>query len=129
MFELLISLFNELENHQKVYIDINGKQSIKVLEKGCSINFNKYNRQIKAWFMIYADFESILTKIESKEHKADYTATYQDHIACSYEYNLVCADDTLSKPEKDYLGKDSVYNFISNMIEEEYCKEIMKKEF
>ena len=99
MFELLIRLFNELENHQKVYIDINGKQSIKVLEKGCSINFNKYNRQIKAWFMIYADFESILTKIESKEHKAD------------------------------YLGKDSVYNFISNMIEEEYCKEIMKKEF
>ena len=39
-------------------------------------------------------------------------------INCSYGYKLVCVDDKFSKPFKTYLGKDAVYNFINNMIEE-----------
>ena len=47
-----------------------------------------------------------------------YTNKYQKHIACSYGYKLVCVDDKLSKLVKTYLGKDTVYNFINSMIEE-----------
>ena len=51
---------------------------------------------------------------------------YQKHIACSYEYKLVCVDDKFSKPFKAYLGKVAVYNFINSMIEEsKYCNEVM----
>ena len=33
------------------------------------------------------------------------------------------------KPEKDFIGKDSIFSFISDMIEEvNYCKKIIKKE-
>ena len=47
-----------------------------------------------------------------------YMNKYQKHIACSYE------------PFKTYLGKDAVYSFIDNMIEEsKYCSVVMKKYF
>ena len=36
----------------------------------------------------------------------------------------------LSKPFRSYLGEDSGYNFINNMIEEsKCCIEVMKKTF
>ena len=47
-----------------------------------------------------------------------------------YGYKLVCADDKFTKPFKSYLGKDTVYNFISSMIKEsEYCSDMMRKHF
>ena len=59
-----------------------------------------------------------------------YTNKYKKHIACTYHYKLVCADDKFSKPFKTYLGEDVVYNFINNMIEEnKYCSEVIKKRF
>ena len=62
--------------------------------------------------------------------KESYTNKYQKHIACSYGYKLVCVDDKFSKPFKTYLGKDTVYNFINNMIQEsKHCSEVMKKHF
>ena len=36
-------------------------------------------------------------------------------------------DDKFSKPFKTYLGKDTVYNFINNMIKEsKYWSDVMK---
>ena len=59
-----------------------------------------------------------------------YRNKYQKHIACSYDYKLVCVGNKFSKPFKTHLGKDAVYNFISSMIEEtEYCSDITKKTF
>ena len=55
---------------------------------------------------------------------------YQKHVACISGYKLVCVDDKFSKPFRSYLGEDSVYNFINDMIEEsKYCIEVMKKIF
>ena len=65
-----------------------------------------------------------------KNPKEFYTNKYQKHIACSYGYKLVCVDDKIDESFKTYLGKDSVYNFINNMIEEsKYCSDVMKKHF
>ena len=125
-----------LENQWKICLETDVKQSIKCLKKvavlSSSIKFNKYSRKLKSPQVNYADFESILTKFESKEQKPDqsYTDKYQYHTACSYGYKLVCADDVFSKPKKDCLGKDSVYKFISDMVQEvKFCKRMMKKEF
>ena len=42
----------------------------------------------------------------------------------------MCVDDKFSKSFKPYLVEDTVYNFISIMIEEsEYCSDVMKKHF
>ena len=69
-------------------------------------------------FIIYADFESILVSENNGKQNLEesYTNKYQKHIACSYDYKLICADDKFSKSFKTYLGEDAVYNFINNMI-------------
>ena len=80
--------------------------------------------------MVYADFESILEpeNNEKQNQKESYLNKYQKHIACSYRYKLVYIDDKFGKPFKNYLGKDAVYNFVKNMIEEsKYFSEVMKK--
>ena len=69
-------------------------------KKGEYIKFKNYERKIKQPFIIYAYFEEILVP-ESYRNK------YQKHIACSYEYKLVCIDGKSSKPFKTYLRKDS----------------------
>ena len=43
------------------------------------------------------------------------TSKHQKHIACSYGYKLVCVHK-FSNPFKTYVGKDAVYNFVNNMI-------------
>ena len=69
-------------------------------------------------------------KIMESKMQESYTNRYQKHIDCSYGYKLVCVDDKFSKSLKTYLGKNTVYNFINNMIEEsKYCSEVMKKHF
>ena len=64
--------------------------------------------------------------------KKSYTNKFHKHIACSYDYKLVCVDDKFSKRFKTYLPEPAVYNFIDNMIKEsKYCKLqlLMKKHF
>ena len=78
--------------------------------------------------MIYPDFESILVPEDNEKQNANesYTNKYQNHFACNYGYKLVCVDDIFNKPFKSYLGEDSVYNFISSMIEDsKYCSDVM----
>ena len=79
------------------------------------MKFKYYERKIKPAFMVCADFESI---------KVSYTTKYQNNIAYSYDYKLVCVDQISN------LGENDVYNFINNMIEErKYCNEVLKNHF
>ena len=86
-------------------------------KKGEYVKFKNYERKIESPFMIHADFESILVPEGNRKQnpKESYTNKHQKHIACSYDYNLVCVDDNFIKPFKTYLGKDAVYNFRDNI--------------
>ena len=83
--------------------------------------------------MIYADHKSILVPEDNGKRNPNESCTnkyYQKHIACSYDYKLVCADDKFSKLFKSNLGEDNVYNFINSMIKEsKYYSEVVKKHF
>ena len=50
-----------LQKHKKVFLKINGKQSIKL--KSGSIKFKKFFKQLAVPFKIYADFESIFKRL------------------------------------------------------------------
>ena len=67
---------------------INGKQMIQVPKEGEYVKFKNYGRKIKATFMNYAPFESILAPNDNKNQNADesYTSKYQKHVNCSYGY-------------------------------------------
>ena len=49
--------------------------------------------------MIYADFESILVPEDNGNQNPNesYTNKYHKHVACSYGYKLVSADDKFFK--------------------------------
>ena len=107
------------------------KKQLRCLGKMNMLNSKFLKRKIKS-FMIYSDFESILVPEDNGKQNPNESCTnkYQKHVACSYDYELVCVDDKFSKPFKSYLGENSVYNFIRGMIKEsKYCSDVMKKHF
>ena len=95
---------------------------------GKYVRFKNYGK-IKPWFMIYADFESILLSEDNEKQNPNksYTNKCQKHVVCSYGYKLECVDDKFSKPSKSYLSKYVVYNFVNMFEESKYCSYVMKK--
>ena len=68
--------------------------------------------------------------MESEIEMKSYTNKYQNHVASSCGYKLVCVDDKFSKFFKSYLRENAVYNFISSMTKEsKYCSDVMKNHF
>ena len=94
--------------------------------------FKNFRRKIKSPFMIYVQFESILMPEDNQKQNpnASYTNKYENYVAFSYGYKLVCVEDIFSEPFKTYIDEDAVHSFISSMIKEyKYCSDVMKKLF
>ena len=90
------------------------------------VTFKNYERKIKSPFIIYANFQSILSPENNGKQNPDesYTNKYQKYVACSYGYKLVCVDDNIIKSVKSLRKKCS--------LEFHYwydCSDVMKKHF
>jgi len=123
-----------LNKHKNDCIAINGEQAIKMHQKGDNIiKFKNYNRQLRAPFVIYADFEAITEKVDSckSNYNDSYTEAYQEHTDCSYAYKVVCScDNKYTKPIQPYRGENAVYKFMEKMLEEvNYCRNTVKYKF
>ena len=74
-----------LQEHKENYLIINGKQSVKL--RSGSIKFKNYFKQLAEPFKIYADFESLLKKVQSNaRNNISYTEKYHAHIPCSFAH-------------------------------------------
>ena len=130
-----------LANHVNNCLTINGAQAINMPKQGENIlKFNNFHKQLPVPFVIYADFEAIMKKVQgckqSEEMMEDkdrrsYTKAYQTHEDCGYGYKVICCyDDKYSKYTCIYRGENAVYKFMEKMLEEvEYCKAVIKKHF
>ena len=123
-----------LSEHTENCIELNGLQAIRMPNKDdCILKFNNHHKQLSVPFVIYADFEAILKKLEKEQTDNDesYTEKFQQHIDCGSAYKLVCCyDEKYSKPLNIYRGEKAVYKFLEKMLNEvEYCKDIIKREF
>ena len=105
---------NVLTEHKEVCLSINGAQSVR-LEKG-KIEFKNYFKQVPVPFKIYVDFECNLNSVESYE--SSYSKKYQDHIACSFAYKLVCVDEKFSKPIVVFRGENAAFKFFEAILKE-----------
>ena len=105
---------NVLTEHKEVCLSINGAQSVR-LEKR-KIEFKNYFKQVPVPFKIYVDFECNLNSVESYE--SSYSKKYQDHIACSFAYKLVCVDDKFSKPIVVFRGENTAFRFFEAILKE-----------
>ena len=55
---------------------------------------------------------------------------YQDHVACSFAYKVVCVDDRFTKPIVFYRRENAACEFIEAVLKEyKYCRKVMIKHF
>ena len=110
--------FNCLQrfSHQK-YLDNHKPYCIKTQktvfpEENEYIHFKSHQRQLRAPFVIYADFECF-TK------KTDHPNEYQRHIPSGFCYHIVSTAEQHNKGPISYTGPDVVEKFFDNLMEEE----------
>ena len=109
------------------FIDKNGVERIP------SVYFKNHHKQLPCPFVIYADFESNLEKINSCEpsDERSYTEKYQKHTAVSFGYKVVCHyDKKYSKDFVIYRGEDPIGKFLKRMNKEvKNCQKVIKNHF
>ena len=130
-----------LANHVNNCLTINEAQAINMPKQGENmLKFNNFHKQLPVPFVIDADFEAIMKKVqgceqseemENEKNKRSYTEAYQTHEDCGYGYKAICCyDDKYSKYTNIYRGENTVCKFMEKMLEEvEYCKAVIKKHF
>ena len=109
---------------------INGGRNVKLKRE--FIELKNFNKQIHVPFKMYADFECFLKGVDCgiDNDCYSYIKKYQDHIACSFAYTVLCVDSKFSKDIVLYRGKNAVLKFIMSIFKEYgYCKRVMKKHF
>ena len=73
------------------------------------IKFKNIKNQLPAPFVVYADFESILKRLSDQKK-------YQEHLACSYSYQIVSNIDGIEFDIRHpYVGLDAVDNFLDSL--------------
>ena len=106
-----------------------GPQRIKFPDEDhATLQFKDFHKKLKVPFVIYADFESLTTKIEHSPQDLSKSSTekYQVHQACGFSYLVVSQLEQYCKPPMIYRGPDAVDRFLQCMEEEEKeIKEIL----
>ena len=77
------------------------------------MTFMNHHKQMKAPYVVYADFECVLRKIEGCEPapNSSYTVKTEKHEPCGFLYMVVRSDGTIYGPFT-YRGEDAVYVFL-----------------
>ena len=84
------------------------------------MSFTNYYKQMKAPYVIYADFECVLAKIAGCEPSQDksFTVKTERHEPCGFSYTAVRSDGKLFGPF-NYRGRDAAYVFLRWLQESE----------
>nr|XP_012563470.1 unnamed protein product [Hydra vulgaris] len=116
-----------LSKHE-LYCDTHDSVRIELPEPNTMIEFTNYNRSMRVPFVVYADFESFITPINtcSPNTNESYTKQYQKHTPCSFCYYIKCFDESVykSKPVTFTANseKDDVAKKIVDMLKEDIKK-------
>ena len=92
---------------------------IEMPEKGKNtLQFQNYQRQIKAPFVIYADCESIIEKFDTCIPPTERSCTTKTkvHKPCGFSYIAVRSDGEVTNTFR-YRGEDCVRQFLSSLLQ------------
>ena len=115
-----------LVDHKKYCNGVNGRPTrIEMPKEGENIlAFQNYQKQMKAPYVIYADFEALVKKIqgcerysESEKKCKSYTEKTEWHEACGYSYIVVKSDGEVTG-SKVYRGENAVKSFLESIMQE-----------
>ena len=70
------------------------------------VKFEYIQKQVKAPFTVYANFESILKYLSGDGNN------YQEHVTCSYMYQIVSSIPGVEFGSRIYVGVDAAEHFL-----------------
>ena len=84
-----------------------------------TLEFENYNQSLKVSFVIYADFECMLQKIQTCQpcDETSYTNAYQKHVPNNFVYHVKCSNENY-KPPVEYSREDAPEVFYQKLKEE-----------
>ena len=82
--------------------------------------FKSFYKQMKAPYVVYADFECILRKINTCEsdNSRSFTMKTEKHDPCGFSY-LIARSDGQTYGPFTYRGEDAVYKFLTSLMAHE----------
>ena len=96
--------------------------------KEAYVKFKNFDKQHKAPFVVYADFEALTKPVSkaSKDPSQSYTDAYQTHEPCGFCIHIVSSDKQRHFDPIVYRGENTIQEFIFKMkeVEEMLMKEI-----
>ena len=124
-----INFFNEKENFliHREYCKNNNPCIIKMPEEGSFIKFKKHQHTKKYPFAVYADIESLTTKMEYADVNPEisYTTKVQKHEPISYCFRFVSFNQSVIENRTvKYTGEDAMEHMV---IELEYLVSLIYK--
>ena len=115
-----------LVEHEKHCNGVNGRPTrIDMPEEGNNnLTFKNYHKQMKAPYVIYADFEAVVRKFKGCERDPNYinknktkcyTEKTEHHEACGYSFVVVRSDGQVTGPIV-YRGENAVKSFLERLV-------------
>ncbi|GFW75952.1 uncharacterized protein TNCV_3247171 [Trichonephila clavipes] len=85
------------------------------------LEFSNHKFKLPVPYVIYADLECILEKINSCEQdpKISSTESIAKHVPCGFAYVIVGPDGTMVKPPTVFRGKNAIDQFLTKLLDEE----------
>lgn len=85
-------------------------------EEDSVLSFKNYKKQLDVPFVVYADFEAYLEKVDNSNNII--SGNMQKHVACAFSYYVKCSFDNSLDRFKIYFGEDSPLVFIDSLIKD-----------
>ena len=103
-----------LESHEPDCSSIGVQKTI--FPEDPNLKFTNIQNQLKAPFVIYADFEALLKPIPpSKKNDDASMVNYQKHLACSFSYHIVSICPEFDGRNTLYFGEDAADVFLDQL--------------
>ena len=89
------------------------------LEKDNILEFNQYMKSAKMPYIVYADIESLIKKIDECTNNPENssTAKKEEHTPCVYSMSTIWAFDHIENKHTLYHGKDYMKKFCESLRE------------
>ena len=120
-----------LTEHRKYCKTLNPQRTVFPQNDEAILKFTSIEKQLKAPFVVYADFECALEKHITPDTRQGITDekqkefAYQEHVPVSYSYKIVSIDPGFVHDQKLYKGPSAAEHFLDTLQAE--SRDIFKK--
>ena len=109
----------KLKSHKKVCENKDFCNVIMSFEETKILEFNQYEKSDKAPFIIYADLECIIEKIDGCKNIPENSSTTKvsEHIPSSSSMSIISSFRSIESEHAVYRGKDCIKKFCESLRE------------